>query len=309
MTKTCLIGPASGVRRRRRGRVRCGSSRRFACRLPVPRSVPARRSGAAGPSGADGARAGPTIPAPERGFRRGRRRGRSAVGGEAAGRPAPPAAPLPPVLVSALATIAEVATSEEATSRPKRFPVSVAAAAIARCSGAGIRLHGGTSVAPGSGRTGRRSAPRARRGRRSWGRAGGVGAFELEHPLERQQLGVDPLQLGRLAGQHVHPHVVADRHLVEGAAEVGLHHRELLQQAVALGTQLGVLRPTLRLGLAPVPAWLSGLGLRGASSAVDRPAQDLAQRLMAGRSARRAGASLGSPPTTITSGRFCCALM
>ena len=41
-------------------------------------------------------------------------------------------APLPPVPVIALATIAEVATTEEATSRPKRLPVSVAAAAIAR---------------------------------------------------------------------------------------------------------------------------------------------------------------------------------
>ena len=44
-------------------------------------------------------------------------------------------APLPPVLVIALATIAEVATSEEATSRPKRLPVRVAAAAIARWTG------------------------------------------------------------------------------------------------------------------------------------------------------------------------------
>ena len=34
-------------------------------------------------------------------------------------------------LVAAAATIAEVATSEEATSRPKRLPVSDAAAAIA----------------------------------------------------------------------------------------------------------------------------------------------------------------------------------
>ncbi len=41
-------------------------------------------------------------------------------------------APLPPVPVIALATIADVATTEEATSNPKRLPVSVAAAAIAR---------------------------------------------------------------------------------------------------------------------------------------------------------------------------------
>jgi hypothetical protein len=35
-------------------------------------------------------------------------------------------------VVAALETIAEVATSEEATKRPKRLPVRVAAAAIAR---------------------------------------------------------------------------------------------------------------------------------------------------------------------------------
>src|SRR5215212_2438456 len=86
-------------------------------------------------------------------------------------------------------------------------------------------------------------------------------------------LGVDSLQLGRLAGEDVHAHVVADRHLVEGAAQIGLHHGELLEQAVPLRAQLRVLA-------------------HGSACPVGV-----------------AGASPGSPPTTITSGRFCWALM
>jgi len=51
------------------------------------------------------------------------------------------------VPVIALATIAEVATTEEAASRPKRLPVSVAAAATARRNlRLDRRLHGATAV-------------------------------------------------------------------------------------------------------------------------------------------------------------------
>ena len=140
-----------------------------------------------------------------------------------------------------------VATREEATSIEKRLPVRLAAAADRLLERSGEEaLHAaasaGTSELPHWGQN--RSARAV--GRAAVGaEAGGVGAFDLQQPLDRQQLGVDPLQLGRFAGEDVEADVVADRHLVEGAAEVGLHHRELLQQAIALGEQLGVL---LRLG-------------------------------------------------------------
>ena len=90
-----------------------------------------------------------------------------------------------------------------------------------------------------------------------------------QDPLDRKQLGVDPLQLRGLAGQHVHPHVVADRHLIEGATEVGLHHRELLHQTVALGAKLpllgrvdsvGVGRPARLHGAAGAAGWLGPAG-------------------------------------------------
>ena len=72
--------------------------------------------------------------------------------------------------------------------------------------------------------------------------AGGVGAVELEHPLKKhQQLGVDPLQLGRFRGEDVDPDVVANRHLIEGAAEVGMHDREALEAAVPLLSQIEIL--------------------------------------------------------------------
>ena len=75
-------------------------------------------------------------------------------------------------LVAAAATIAEVATTEEATRRPKRLPVSVAAAAIAARSRPRIQpLMRPPRSGPAASRTGRRSAPRGRRGRRSRGRA------------------------------------------------------------------------------------------------------------------------------------------
>ena len=120
------------------------------------------------------------------------------------------------------------------------------------------------------------------------------------------QLGVDPLQLGRFAGEDVEPDVVADRHLVEGAAEVGLHHRELLQQPVALGDQLRGW---------PAPAWAA------AEALPERPSLgvwifglilDIMQRWAAwGLSASQSpfpwpAGLLGPPPlppTTITSGR------
>src|SRR5262249_22326562 len=115
-------------------------------------------------------------------------------------------------------------------------------------------------------------------------KAGGVVPVQLEQPLERQQLGVDLLELGRLGGQDVDPDVVANRHLVEGAAEVGLHDRELLEQPVALLAQVGV--PGGLRGLLLIPPAAHGSAPEGSG-----------------------GAFSGSPPTVITSGRSFWVLM
>ena len=245
---------------------------------------------------------GPVRPGPACGRRRG------------CGRAAPPAGPEPLELVIAAATITEVATREEATSRPKRLPVRVAAAAIARWKGRASAFTWSPRSAQGVPALGAEAHRVAVGGAAAGTEPGGVGALELEHPLDREQLGVDPLQLGRLAGQHVEAHVVADRHLVEGAAEVGLHDGELLQQTVALGDQLGALLRLRRLfrggrlggGLGPGP-WR---GLRGRSpQPLGRAAGQLAEATHGSAPLLGADVEPGSPPTTVTSGRFCWALM
>src|SRR3954452_19260302 len=68
-----------------------------------------------------------------------------------------------------------------------------------------------------------------------------AGALELDLPLHLGELGVDALELCGLAGKGVEANVIADRHLVEGPAEVHLQHREALQQAVSLRAELRVL--------------------------------------------------------------------
>src|SRR6185295_6131724 len=126
--------------------------------------------------------------------------------------------------------------------------------------------------------------------------AGGIGTVELEHPLEGQQLRVDPLQLGRFRGEDVDPDVVANRHLVEGAAEVGLHDRELLEQAVPLPAQVEILRLRRRGGLLllfPHPD----------------PFAETAKAAHGSAPEGSGGALSGSPPTVITSGRFFWVLM
>jgi hypothetical protein len=50
------------------------------------------------------------------------------------------------------------------------------------------------------------------------------------------------LQVGCLGDQDLHPHVIADRHLVEQPAELGLHDREPLDQPIPPGDQLGISR-------------------------------------------------------------------
>jgi hypothetical protein len=57
--------------------------------------------------------------------------------------------------------------------------------------------------------------------------------------LQLRQLGVDALEGGGLGDQDIHLHVIADRHLVEEPAELGLHEREAFRQPLALGEELG----------------------------------------------------------------------
>lgn len=68
-----------------------------------------------------------------------------------------------------------------------------------------------------------------------------------EPALDLGQFLVDPLQGRGALDQDVHLDVIADRHLVEQAAELGLHQGEALRQPVAQGDEI-----TLRgmLGLA-----------------------------------------------------------
>src|SRR3954470_11065781 len=89
-----------------------------------------------------------------------------------------------------------------------------------------------TSRAEAGARLGRRAAVRAIAGR--------LRARLREGLLDLAELDVDPLELRRLPRQDVELDVVADRHFVEDATEVGLHDRELLQQPVALRHQLAV---------------------------------------------------------------------
>jgi hypothetical protein len=67
-----------------------------------------------------------------------------------------------------------------------------------------------------------------------------VRASRFDDLLELPELGVDALQLGCLRDQDVHPDVIADRHLVEQPAELGLHDREALDQSISLGEQFRV---------------------------------------------------------------------
>ena len=57
--------------------------------------------------------------------------------------------------------------------------------------------------------------------------------------LQLRELGVQPLQRCRLGDQHIHLHVIADRHLIEQPAELGLLQRETLGQPVTLGEHQG----------------------------------------------------------------------
>ena len=128
---------------------------------------------------------------------------------------------------------------------------------------------------------------------------------------------VDALQLGRLARQHVHPHVVADRHLVEDAAEVGLHQREALRQPLALGEQLasaagsgvavGSVLSRLRSSAGdPSPRAADGHLVRQALRCCTSPCRSLAQLLdqvrvllrllLGGRRARRPGVRCRTRP-------------
>lgn len=58
--------------------------------------------------------------------------------------------------------------------------------------------------------------------------------------LDVAQFRVDPLQRGSPLDQHFHAHVIADRHLVEEPAQLGLQQGEALGQAFALGQQFRV---------------------------------------------------------------------
>ncbi len=64
-------------------------------------------------------------------------------------------------------------------------------------------------------------------------------AVPPQQVLDLAELGVDALELGGLGDQHVHPDVVADGHLIEQAAELGLHESEALGEPLALSRQLG----------------------------------------------------------------------
>ena len=68
--------------------------------------------------------------------------------------------------------------------------------------------------------------------------AGRAAALHQQQPLDLSQLGVDPLELGRRAHQHVEAEVVADRHLVGQAAQVPLELGQPLGQALPLPRQV-----------------------------------------------------------------------
>jgi hypothetical protein len=76
--------------------------------------------------------------------------------------------------------------------------------------------------------------------------AADAGLAALEHPFESAELAIDALELGRLSHQDLDPKVVTDRHLIEQAAELGLHHREPLGQPRTLCLELGVCRRSRR---------------------------------------------------------------
>src|SRR4051812_36601655 len=146
------------------------------------------------------------------------------------------ASPLSPPEARLLPMISAVAVLDDAITSRKRVPVMLPAVSIsqrkARISADLLaalraelrpRLVLGAAVLTGRGR---------------------VRALERQGLLDLAELEVEPLELRGLPGEHVHLHVVANRHLVEGAAQVGLHDRELLQQAIALRDQLAVLHGT-----------------------------------------------------------------
>jgi hypothetical protein len=58
--------------------------------------------------------------------------------------------------------------------------------------------------------------------------------------LELGELGIDALELGRFGDQNIHADVVANGHLIEQAAELRLHDRHPLGQAIALADELGI---------------------------------------------------------------------
>jgi hypothetical protein len=66
----------------------------------------------------------------------------------------------------------------------------------------------------------------------------GLAAVCDQQVLDQAELDVELLQLRRFGDEHIHLDVVADRHLVEKAAKLGLHQRKSLSQTLALGDKL-----------------------------------------------------------------------
>ena len=89
---------------------------------------------------------------------------------------------------------------------------------------------------------GQNAAPPGAQGAARGTRPPAFRAPRFDDLLELAQLRVDALQLGCFRDQDLHPHVVANCHLIEQAAELGLHDREAFDQPVALRHQLGVSR-------------------------------------------------------------------
>jgi hypothetical protein len=68
----------------------------------------------------------------------------------------------------------------------------------------------------------------------------------VQEVFDLGQLAVDALERRRLLDENVHLHVVANRHLIEQAAEFRLHQREALSQALTLGEELWAGRRSCR---------------------------------------------------------------
>jgi hypothetical protein len=83
-----------------------------------------------------------------------------------------------------------------------------------------------------------------------------AGLLEVEQALHLAELGIDSLELGRLADHHIETEVVAPGHLVDQPAEVPLELGELGRELVASRRQLRRLdgAGALGEGIQPSPA-------------------------------------------------------